>query len=353
MWPIDISKDEHFRRLGETTEHVWPVIEKIIQTHLRQNGSESIGPDMEVFLAKRRGKPLLRPYLTRIAYEIAGGECWQEMTSLLAAPELLNISTYQSNMCFDSKRDGWGATTANNQFISSMITLSLALLAIHLQDGLSDRSRQQAMALISECNSSVYQGQHADLNQLCIAKAEYYLASDAHVFIDDYLRRCHLIGGSMFNVAQIGLLAVNPDHRASILLKVYFSALGTAGQIINDLADYFPDANRPYASQYSDLRMGRFTYPTYLLLKGGYPPDLFKLERAGDKMEDYLKSATQWLQSNNAGGAARQLLRNVCWPDIKRAISAMTPFCSMESLAPLTFAKHFVFESRMLRYFIN
>ena len=347
---MEISKQDHFERIKETTNVVWPIIETIVKNFLTDYNNNELNPHLEIFLRKRRGKPLLRPYLTRMAYESAGGSEWESMGSLFAATELLNISTYQSNMCFDEKHDDWAGTTANNQFIASMLSLSFALKAVIEQKGISEASKVSALALINQVNSEVYLGQFLDLNKLCIKESERYLAEPESIFIEDYLKRCRLIGSSMFRVATIGAYAVStaPSHESALFS--YLDALGLAGQILNDLADYMPDANRPYASQYGDLRMGRMTFPAYILARDRHPV-IYEAWQENPKLKPHLQSATLHLINNGIASKCHNLLKIVCWRPMKSAIKEMASSISKEQLIPFTFARHYIFESRMLKYF--
>lgn len=347
---MDISKHEHFARLHQTTEVVWPAIEALVESYLSANEITAVKTHLEVFLKTRRGKPLLRPYLARIAYESAGGTAWKEMGSLLAATELLNISTYQSNMCFDDKHDGWGETTANNQFISSMLTFSLALRAVNSQPGISEASRLAAMSLLSEANSQVYLGQFMDLNTLSLKNMSRYTSAHESVFMDDYLKRCRLIGSSMFRIACIGAFAATPHPVHIPPLSRYFELLGLAGQMLNDLADYMPDANRPYANQYGDLRLGRLTFPTYCLARANHPV-INQTWSRNPEFRTQLESATSHLFSIGIESKCRDLLNSHCWIPMKVAMKELSTIVPEPLLRPFTFARHYIFESRMLRYF--
>lgn len=348
---MDISKEEHFARVRETTAVVWPSIELIIHDFLSKHNAKDIEIHLEVFLQKRRGRPLLRPYLARLAYEAVGGEFWDRMGSLFAAVELLNISTYQSNMCFDKKYEGWSGTNANNQFISSMLTLSLAINAVIAQQSISETSKLAAIQSLSQANSEVYLGQFIDLNTLSVNNVDHYLSSDPAFFEADYLKRCRLIGASMFRIACIGAYAVAQHPKQEIDLIRYFEALGIAGQVINDLADYIPDANRPYASQYDDLRMGRLTFPTYILARNKHPA--ITMDWNCNDIQNHLESATRELISIDIGNICLELLKRECWKPMRNALVALSSSVPTMSLQPFTFGRYFIFESRMLSYFIN
>ncbi len=347
----EITKKKHFQRLRETSEIVWPVIEKVVSNLLTQKKCQALRPHMEVFLQKRRGQLLLRPYLCRMAYDLAGGKNWHKKTNIFAATELLNISTYQSNLCFDNKYQWETERDSANQYISSMISLSLAIRLIESQPGVDHNAKNAAISLLTEVNGDVYLGQFIDLNQLTLRNVNNFIKAGERRFLNDYLWRCRLIGGSMFMVTCIGALIADPEWTPLPILQKYLSALGVAGQILNDLADYIPNANRPYASQYGDVRMGRLTYPTFLLAMSEHPA-IYQQTHIQNIDIHLLSSATEWLLRNNAGHRIHCLLKTECWETIRKSIRDIATQTTDDAVTPLLFARHYVFDSRMLSFFM-
>lgn len=360
------SKERHFYRLGETSEAVWSVMEALVNRQYEKDNAEYLRKDMDRFLNKRLRKLLLRPYLVRLAYELAGGTDWKSILNILAAAELLNISTYQSNICFDQKVN-INASNCDNQFIASMVSLSLAQIAICEQKWESDHARSIALETVAKCNLEVYEGQHIDINRLCLNN---YSHIDS--FLPDYIHRCELIGGTTFMITAIGALAANRDDKLFKLLKSCYRKFGAAAQMINDLADYIPAKNlkdnpkysRPYTDSYGDLRMGRLTYPTYVLLQLEGPDkhisdaliDIHRRWKYLVPVQQELLIFTDTLMRLNIRGKVEGLMTKKCWNGkggIKETLREIKEIAPSEAYRDLMFIRSFMFGSSMLLYFQN
>ncbi len=371
-------KERHFDRIEETSKAVWPIIIGLIEKQYERDKSSALRGDMKLFLEKRENKSLLRPYLARLAYELAGGKDWTSILNLLAAVELFNISTYQSNICFDQKAD-FRVSQPENQFIASMFSLSLAQIAVSEQQGMTAEAKSMALELLSRCNIEVYEGQFIDINLLSLeglrvsinennaSKLDQpYGAKDS--FMDEYIHRCTLIGGATFVVTAIGAIAANSHgHLTELLMKCY-RQFGVAAQIINDLADYIPEEDqtnngrlsRPYTNSYGDLRMGRLTYPTYLLWRDADTSSkLIAIHKRWQHLvptKDELIVFTNALKKMNIRGKIESLIRVKTWKGkggIKFTLDELEKISAREAFNDLLFIRSFIFGSSMLLYFQN
>lgn len=344
---MGILKDQYFKQLRETSAKVWPLIEQ--QAHaVSSTIKKEIEVDVERYLSLRRGKPLMRPQLGRLCLEMIPDLKWEEYLPILAAIELVNISSYQSNFCFDGKGGVYSRSDINNQFICSMITFSGALeLAGSLE---SDDNFRHVVRLFTESNQQIYEGQFCDLNILSINNIDKF--SSEEKFLTTYIERCRLIGGSTFRACGAVLANHFDNAKVEFHLMSYLEALGTAGQMINDLADFIPVETRCYAAPLADLKLGRLTLPVYLLHKEGYPVRKWResLMKQGDG-----SSCCQLIQNAlldlDIEKATRSLIRTRIFPDVKKAIRGLSHVFSKPSVEPLRFAFHFVYESKLLTYF--
>jgi geranylgeranyl pyrophosphate synthase len=367
-------QERHFRRLNETSEAVWPVIQDIIANQYKRDRSFWLSNDMELFLKKRLGKPLLRPYLVRLAYELAGGEDWRSILYFMAAVELLNISTYQSNICFDQKAD-FKNTRQENQYIASMFSYSLAHIAIAQQNNIDEKVRCAALELLARCNLEVYEGQYIDINILTMNRFKYYCGQNGGTnsrldvkrnFIAEYIHRCELIGGATFAVTVIGAMAVNPDNEIVRLMEACYRKLGVSAQIINDLADFIPEDqqkqepkySRPYANSFGDLRMGRLTYPAFLLMKDSATANTLKqIHSVWDYQrptQEEFSHLTANLKQLNIRGKVESLIRSYAWrgkSGIEASLAEIKSFVSHQTYEDLLFIRPYIFGSSMLLFF--
>lgn len=343
------GKEQHFAEVRATTTAVRPILESLAFEHMPAALQDAIDASMEICLRRRRDNPLLRPHLARICYEATGGRNWREQVPIFAAVELLNISTYQSNYCFDSKAGVNSPEERNNQFICSMFTWSQALTAVTESPSLSPALKTSIVALLTRSNHQVYQGQYLDLNPLNIKNVEAF--PDLDSFLPAYAQRCDLIAGSTFRACAAASLVNNPEPEILEALFAYLGAVGAAAQVINDLGDFIPYTTKDYAAPFSDLQLGRLTLPTYLLYKNRIPVaqwrDRLKSERNSPDVEAALEGAIKEFQVERQ---VRELVKRKYFPIIRCALSRLSAL-GEEPIAPLWFAYPYIFESRLLRYF--
>lgn len=353
------SRQEHFTRSQETSEHVLPLIEQAVAEAC--SPLPEFKPQADVFLQRRRnavmqGHPLLRPYLGRCLYELAGGRNWKMIAPALAAIELHNISTYQTNLSFDGKID-WPHThtTPHNQVMASMVSISAAhaLLERMRALGVSAEAVARSSARFHASNADVYLGQYLDLNVLHISHIQELADWSDPDFYASYARRCELMGGGTFTAILIGLYMVdNPEQQARIEapLEEYLRLLGTGTQMTNDLGDYYLEGARPYSASFMDLRRGRLTLPTYRLLKAGYEPAVRVWTNPEAIHSEACRASALWLKSSGMYVEARTLLEIRVWKGISRALKQVSAEGADDSLiAPLTFARPFLFNTRYLK----
>jgi len=268
-----MDKNIYFSYMRETADKVLPVI-----TYYAEQ-IKDIDPKLhevlKFYIDKRRGKPLLKPFLLRLSYEICGGKNWEETIPVCAAFELLNISSYQANVSFDNKLGILSLQEKNSQFIASMITRELCMdILLSMLKGRGCESFKSLATLISNSNKYIYIAQHYDLNLLTIKNFNKFIDSE-DLFMKTYLERCYY-GTGIFNgnCSFAGALLAGATDDQSQALKNFGENYGIGLQIINDLADFVPPGiddilNRAFQDQFSDLQNGRLTLGVYKILKIG------------------------------------------------------------------------------------
>jgi geranylgeranyl pyrophosphate synthase len=364
----NISARAHFGRCSETTDRVWPLIIDALKDALHAPGPgdamqgvfghlaiqiEKRDPAVRIGPERWHKPALLRPYLARCAYEIGKGQDWWAIAPALAAVELHNISTYQSNLAFDNKID-WPSchTSPSGQVMASMLSMTAAHICLEKLRGHSswEEAVTRSHEWIQRCNGDVYLGQYLDLDVLRWSET----LPEEHAFLDHYLRRCRLLGGSTFATALVGHWFSPNTHNSALFaaLLLFFRALGTATQITNDLGDYCYSADRPYTSPFADLLNQRLTFPTYILARDGFPPVLEILRAGGPRDERLLRACSERLRMLEVHGAVTELLRTRIWPDVQKAwTDLLDSGCSEADLVCLTFAEAFVFRCKYMRFF--
>lgn len=267
-----MKREEYFEFLKETSELTSPVIQRYTETFLDIN--KDLYDVLMFFIQKRLNKPLLKPALLRLSYEICGGQDWEKVIPAAVAFEFINISSYQANSVFDNKLNVITKPQKDSQFIASMVTRELASkVASELKKDFDEHIVNEIYVSLSKCNEYIYLAQHYDLNVLNVKNYETYV--DEQLFQDEYIKRC-FYGSGIFNgqCAYVGGLLAKANPGQLEALREFGENFGTALQMVNDIGDFIPSGtdkliNRSFQDQYSDFKNGRLTLPLYHLLKLG------------------------------------------------------------------------------------
>lgn len=259
----------HFERMRETSRVVIPLIKNAYTNIGLQN--QSLLDSLNVIVNKRTNtnQCLLRPYLVRLGFELAGGSNWIDIAPACAAVEIFNISTYQANVVFDNKTGICSDLQKNNQFISSMISRELAIDTIQkLRKCYGESIISKIVDGFHMINSDIYIGQYYDLNVLTLNNLTLSMPEDEYLPL--YIQRCEKLSGNFISLClEIGCLLGGCNDYLFYTLKKIGILLGTAGQMVNDISDFIPPNiyTSVYKTSYNDFKMGKITYPYFVLLK--------------------------------------------------------------------------------------
>lgn len=228
-----------------------------------------------MFLYKQRlnSDIWLRPYvcamiLKQYGYLYDNNQIHADIIPALMAAEVFNISTYQSNIVFDDKINNKSVRNVN-QIISSFISLNIAsilLSNLHIDAQL----QVECINKLNYNNNLVYQGQYIDINILTTDNFEAIRQMPFEQYIDLYMKRCELIGGTTVeNCAYWACKIANitDSHYIETICRL-FRTWGQIMQMVNDLSDFAYIIDRKYI-RYTDVRAGKITLPLYLILRSG------------------------------------------------------------------------------------
>jgi len=311
-----MERSIHFQRMRETGRIVIPIIREAYTTIAAQH--PHLTSSLNVFVQRRTqpGQCLLRPYLVRLGYEIGGGDNWSDIAGACAAVEMFNISTYQSNLAFDGKNGIVSESAKNNQLISSMISLDLAVRTLHtLAESCNSHVVMKLVAKLHETNSHIYAGQFYNLNILTFSKLNPSMSMEEYLTL--YISRCKKLGGSLTQLClQTGAILANADNDTLSTLAYIGNTLGIAGQMVNDLSDFIPlepedNDIRGLEWQFSDFKAGIVTYPLFHLLTHTGVAEKRKIINAlvSRKLDETLMNEiTKYLCQYGSIRSARQLV---------------------------------------------
>ena len=247
--------------MRETSSVIRPELLRYVE--LVENQYPLLKSDFQVLYLKRtRSKrPLLRPFLARSVYELSNKTDWQNYKKVFAIVEAINISTYQSNLSFDSKNNIKSEKKRNNQYISSLHTLLLSNKFVMNDEDLSSSIKSQIINKIGAALEALYYGQYLDINVMTFKNKSMILNYDE--FYKTYINRCKFIGSSLIEFSSDIAVILAGSSLSNILhfLSSFSTNLGIAGQIVNDLGDLTSNGKSYADEKFSDIKNGRLTYP--------------------------------------------------------------------------------------------
>lgn len=254
-----ISSSDYFNEMRRVSEKVKPRIMQITK-EICQN-YPALSTDFRFYYTKRvvSRKLLLRPFIFKVFLGLFDID-WEEHLDVAAIIEIVNISTYQSNLAFDNKYGINYQQAKSNQFISSVYSKLIVFKKIMELDIYTEEQKKTFIAIITKAYEKLYYGQFIDINELNFNNLSI-LNTDS-LFDEVYRKRCGLIGGSLIEmIAELSsLIAGSQKKELQSYLKDFSFRFGLAGQVVNDLGD-LSDKGKSYTDKYFDLCNRKMTFP--------------------------------------------------------------------------------------------
>jgi len=212
---------------------------------------------------------LLRPFLSKLIYELGAMADWKIHSRLFALVEVINISTYQSNLAFDNKNGIRSELDKFNQIISAFFSTFIFFDEIIVSQ-YDDRKRLNIIEATVKGLEEIYYGQYIDLNILSFSNESLYQSFE--FFEDQYKLRCQHLGSSLINLCINYCVILNDskiDEIKDELIR-FGTLFGLAGQILNDLGDISSKGRVYSTNRYSDIENERLTLPVFFLMQIGH-----------------------------------------------------------------------------------
>lgn len=258
------SSKEYFEKMRVLKAELMPEFSSILNRLKEKSPLLLTNSEFLMFYNKRiySKSVLLRPYITKTFFSLDNSEHWQRHKLALALVEIVNISTYQSNIVLDSK-DKLIGKNSNNFIISSIFSKLLVNDAIQHSE-YSDSDKLFMYNTITECLEDLYYGQYLDTNILKFSNSE--LSKDLHKITTTYIERCRLLGGSL--ITMCANIAIHYNPNLTIIadeLKSIAHYFGMAGQVLNDLGDLVAESRIYSTQKFSDIKNERLTLPIFIV----------------------------------------------------------------------------------------
>jgi len=257
---VKITPDLYFEEMRKVSQATKPVILKIISS-INENYHE-IGKEYSYYFNKRieSKKLLLRPFLFKQFLDLLNVN-WKDHLEMIALVEIVNISTYQSNLAFDGK-DGFKTTQLrNNQVIASIFSKIRIYESLNTLNIYDEKTKSKFSSIITKAFEQLYYGQYLDINELVFENKT--LLNNENLYLKTYTNRCTMLGSSL--IEMIALLAItiskNENSTVNQLLKDFSILFGKAGQVVNDLGDIAENGKSYTENQFADIENERLTLP--------------------------------------------------------------------------------------------
>jgi|GEM_PF-5322166 geranylgeranyl pyrophosphate synthase len=212
--------------------------------------------------AQRQGKARLRPLLSYLAYDLAGGQNSTTAEKLAAISETTNLHLYSHNYLIDGKNleiqnKRTLTLLSSGQFFADLTTKLICELEI------PDTNKVLILNRWAKETDLTYLGQIADVD----LNIDNY-PKEEDEYLAAYKNRSSLMSGPMYGFSfWLGYVAAGNLKSAE---QSYLAGkeLGLTLQIINDIADF----STKKSDAFSDWHLGKMTVPLYYLQK--YRPEI-------------------------------------------------------------------------------
>lgn len=272
----DAIKTMYFDYMKETAKACAPAILSYFETFRKRD--PQFNSLLTPILERRLKHSQLRAVLTRLSYELVGGENWKTVVPLCTAMELQTMYLYLHNWIFDNKKALWLGKAeeirgkVNKTVISAAVMRELISRAIRDMDA-SLETKNMVEKEFSESNVDVYYGQYLDIN-LTIEKLDEFRSDED--FLRNYEHKSRLQSGNAYGLsAYLGAIAGGANKEQMRAIRKVSELFGTGIHVSNDLGDFAPPEQqettfgKAYQDQLADIREGRLTLPVYYVLKYG------------------------------------------------------------------------------------
>jgi len=240
------NKKDYFGMMN----YVGDCVDKIIS-------SRPLPASAQTLYGSRQGKARLRPLLSYLAYDLAGGTCSDTAAKLAAISETTNLHLYCHNYLIDGKnleiKDQRILTLLSaGQFYSDLTTKLVCDLEIF------DASKVLILDRLAKEIDLTYLGQIADVE----LNVNNYPKEEGD-YLKAYERRSTLMSGPLYGFSLwIGYIAAGNMELAESAYSAGES-LGLTLQVINDIADF----STKKSDAFNDWHSGKITAPIYYLKK--------------------------------------------------------------------------------------
>lgn len=272
-------------------------------------------------LERRLKFPQLRPIVTRLSYEMAGGKNWQQIVPICAAMELQTMYLYLHNWIFDNKKSLWLGqlrdirTKVNNVIIAAAIMRELMAQTIG-NAKISHETKEVVEKEFSESISEICYGQYLDIN-LTINRFDEFKSDEE--FLKFYEYKSKILSGNAYRLSgRIGAILAGAGNDKISIISTISELLGVGIHVSNDLGDFAPPNQqnvafgKPYQDQLADIRENRLTLPIYYVLKYGNPVEkenLLELVGNYEPTDEQILNACQAVHTSGAYIYHRKFMR--------------------------------------------
>ncbi len=295
--------------LIERRTEVEAAIEKIVESSMNGPYATAMGLAREILLA---GGKRIRPTLTLLAYDLAGGQNREEVMDFAVATELIHTATLIHDDIYDGAKLRRGVQTLHEKHgLDHAISGGDFLFVMGF--GIGGRYEEKIVRIMAETCAAIAAGelkQIQHISDLSTTPEDYY----------DIVRG--KTAGPFASACECAARIAGASDSDALTLRDFGMELGIAFQLVDDILDLTGD-QRMGKPRGTDVHEGKMTLPiihALTLLHGDARRNLADV--LADFSDDKWDDLEQLLESGDSFGYCRMLIHN----HLERALNHLHNF---------------------------
>ncbi len=295
--------------LIERRTEVEMAIEKIVESSMNGPYATAMGLAREILLA---GGKRIRPTLTLLAYDLAGGQNREEVMDFAVATELIHTATLIHDDIYDGAKLRRGVQTLHEKHGLDHAIIGGDFLFV-MGFGIGGRYEEKIVRIMAETCAAIAAGELKQIQHI----------SDLSTTPEDYYEIVRgKTAGPFASACECAAIIAGASDSDALTLREFGMELGIAFQLVDDILDLTGD-QRMGKPRGTDVHEGKMTLPiihALTLLHGDARRNLADV--LADFSDDKWGDLEHLLESGDSFGYCSMLIHN----HLERALNHLHNF---------------------------
>ncbi len=222
-------------------------IESVVESSMRGPFSSAMELAREILLA---GGKRIRPVLTLLAYDLAGGDNREEVLDFAVATELIHTATLIHDDIYDGAKLRRGVQTLHEKHGLDHAIIGGDFLFV-MGFGLGGRYEEKIVRIMAETCAAIAAGELKQIQHI----------SDLSTTPEDYYEIVRgKTAGPFASACECAAIIAGASDRDALILREFGMELGIAFQLVDDILDLTGD-ERMGKPRGTDIHEGKMTLP--------------------------------------------------------------------------------------------